>query len=71
MTRAPAKTERPGWGLPPLEMRMSPRDAFFSEREAVPFDRAAGRVSAETLSPYPPVRGERGSAACVPRNVAI
>lgn len=44
-------------GLPALEMRLSPRDAFFSDREAVSLHSAAGRVSAETLSPYPPVRG--------------
>ncbi len=33
---------------------MSPRDAFFSRSEAVPVGRAAGRVSAEMVAPYPP-----------------
>lgn len=44
---------------------MSPREAFFADREAVPPERAAGRVSAETLSPYPPVR--RRQNYCVAR----
>ncbi|CAG9465052.1 unnamed protein product [Pedinophyceae sp. YPF-701] len=46
--------------LPPGEMAeapviaLTPRDAFFAATEAVPFAEAAGRVSAELLSPYPP-----------------
>lgn len=34
--------------------RVSPRQAFFSEAEAVPAEDAVGRISAELLSPYPP-----------------
>ncbi|BFV60218.1 hypothetical protein KCMC57_up53220 [Kitasatospora sp. CMC57] len=37
-----------------LEQAGSPRDAFFGPSEAVPADRAAGRVAAEMLTPYPP-----------------
>ncbi|MFD5447930.1 aminotransferase class I/II-fold pyridoxal phosphate-dependent enzyme [Streptomyces sp. NPDC127100] len=37
-----------------LEQAMSPRAAFFAEVEHVPAERAAGRVCAETISPYPP-----------------
>jgi arginine decarboxylase len=33
---------------------LSPRDAFFAPRERVPAVRAAGRVAAEIVSPYPP-----------------
>jgi lysine decarboxylase len=33
---------------------MSPRDAFFADREAVPWEEAAGRVCAEVVAPYPP-----------------
>lgn len=33
---------------------MTPRDAFFAEREAVPWQQAAGRVCAEVIAPYPP-----------------
>lgn len=33
---------------------LSPRDAFFAPRERVPAADAAGRVAAETISPYPP-----------------
>jgi lysine decarboxylase len=33
---------------------MPPRQAFFAERDAVPIDRAVGRVSAELVAPYPP-----------------
>ncbi|OBG27754.1 aminotransferase class I/II-fold pyridoxal phosphate-dependent enzyme [Mycobacterium sp. 852002-51057_SCH5723018] len=41
-----------------------PRDAFFGRVEAVPCDRAAGRIAAEQVTPYPPgipavVPGER------------
>ena len=38
--------------IPP--MRMLPRDAFLAETEFVPFKDSAGRICAETLSPYPP-----------------
>lgn len=37
-----------------LEQAMLPRDAFFGRAEQVPWEKAAGRVSAEMLSPYPP-----------------
>jgi arginine decarboxylase len=37
-----------------LEMAALPRDAFFGPVEQVPAERAAGRVAAEMLSPYPP-----------------
>jgi arginine decarboxylase len=33
---------------------LTPREAFFADREAVPWDLAAGRVSAEVIAPYPP-----------------
>jgi lysine decarboxylase len=33
---------------------MTPRQAFFGAREAVPIERAAGRVAAESLAAYPP-----------------
>jgi arginine decarboxylase len=47
-----------------LETVHLPRDAFFGRIEQVPIDRAAGRVAAEMLTPYPPgipvaVPGER------------
>lgn len=49
---------------------VSPRDAFFAESERVDADDAIGRVSVETLCPYPPgipviVPGERISAECI------
>ncbi|MFG3157770.1 hypothetical protein ACGF7W_37695 [Streptomyces sp. NPDC048219] len=37
-----------------LEQAMLPRAAFFAEAEHVPVERAAGRICAETISPYPP-----------------
>jgi arginine decarboxylase len=37
-----------------LELACLPRDAFFGRAEQVPIHRAAGRVSAEMLTPYPP-----------------
>lgn len=33
---------------------MLPRDAFFGRVEQVPWEKAAGRVTAEMLTPYPP-----------------
>lgn len=41
------------WGVEP-EVGMSPRDAFFAAREIVPAERAAGRIAAEMVAPYPP-----------------
>ena len=38
--------------LPP--QRMTPREAFFAQYEAVPRAQAIGRVSAELVAPYPP-----------------
>lgn len=37
-----------------LEQALLPRDAFFAPVEHVPAEHAAGRISAETISPYPP-----------------
>jgi arginine decarboxylase len=41
------------WSVEP-QVAMSPRDAFFAERETVTAERAVGRVAAETVAPYPP-----------------
>jgi lysine decarboxylase len=40
----------PVWG----ELVMTPREAFLGPQEVVPFDRAAGRIAAESLAAYPP-----------------
>ncbi|MEU6369621.1 ornithine decarboxylase [Streptomyces sp. NPDC046931] len=37
-----------------LEQAITPREAFFGPAENVPAERAAGRIAAETISPYPP-----------------
>ncbi|WP_043622636.1 aminotransferase class I/II-fold pyridoxal phosphate-dependent enzyme [Nonomuraea candida] len=37
-----------------LEQALLPRDAFFGRAEHVPWQKAAGRVTAELLTPYPP-----------------
>ena len=37
-----------------LEQAVPPREAFFGKAEHVPADQAVGRISAETISPYPP-----------------
>lgn len=37
-----------------LEQAMRPREAFFAPVDHVPAERAAGRIAAEMLSPYPP-----------------
>ncbi|MFI2076815.1 MULTISPECIES: aminotransferase class I/II-fold pyridoxal phosphate-dependent enzyme [Streptomyces] len=57
---------------PPADLRLEqavlPRDAFFGPAETVPREKARGRISAETLTPYPPgipavLPGERFDAA--------
>jgi arginine decarboxylase len=45
-----AFAEPPPWG--PLEL--APRDAFLGAQEIVPFERAEGRIAAESLAAYPP-----------------
>ncbi|HET8588917.1 MAG TPA: DegT/DnrJ/EryC1/StrS family aminotransferase [Nakamurella sp.] len=40
------------WPVP--EQLLTPREAFFAEVAAVPADRAAGRICAEVIAPYPP-----------------
>lgn len=44
----------PGPSVLELEQAMLPREAFFAEVDHVPAERAAGRISAEMISPYPP-----------------
>ncbi|WP_275293821.1 PLP-dependent transferase [Amycolatopsis sp. La24] len=36
------------------DQAMLPRDAFFGPAEQIPVEKAAGRIVAETMSPYPP-----------------
>jgi lysine decarboxylase len=53
-----------------LETVQLPRDAFFGPVETVPAEKAAGRVSAEQMTPYPPgvpavVPGERLNHAVI------
>ncbi|PYI55615.1 aminotransferase class I/II-fold pyridoxal phosphate-dependent enzyme [Paenibacillus flagellatus] len=36
------------------QLTLSPRDAFYSDTELVPFDRSAGRIMAESVYVYPP-----------------
>jgi lysine decarboxylase len=40
----------PIWG----ELAMTPREAFLGPQEVIPFERAAGRIAAESLAAYPP-----------------
>lgn len=53
-----------------LESVQLPREAFFGEVEAVPAEKASGRISAEQMTPYPPgipavVPGERLNDAVI------
>jgi arginine decarboxylase len=53
-----------------LETVMLPREAFFTAVEAVPVQKAAGRIAAEQITPYPPgipvvVPGERLNDAVI------
>ncbi|MEU8540652.1 ornithine decarboxylase [Streptomyces sp. NPDC048717] len=65
--RAPAPIEIPDPADLRLEQAMPPRDAYFGPVEDIPWQRAAGRVAAEMLTPYPPgipaaLPGERFNA---------
>ncbi|MEV7993915.1 aminotransferase class I/II-fold pyridoxal phosphate-dependent enzyme [Streptomyces sp. NPDC086077] len=56
---APDLPDAPGVDVPsPSELRMEqallPRDAFFGPAEEVPVAKAAGRIAAEMITPYPP-----------------
>ncbi|GIH89432.1 aminotransferase class I/II-fold pyridoxal phosphate-dependent enzyme [Planobispora siamensis] len=51
---SPSRVEIPPPGELRLEQAMLPRDAFFGPAEHVPWQKAAGRISAELLTPYPP-----------------
>ena len=48
------RVEVPEPGELRLEQAMLPRDAFFGPAEEVPVARAAGRIAAEMITPYPP-----------------
>jgi arginine decarboxylase len=50
----PPAVDLPSAGGLELEQARLPRDAFFGPAEHVPADKAAGRIAAEMLSPYPP-----------------
>jgi arginine/lysine/ornithine decarboxylase len=46
------------------ELVVSPRDAFYSETESIPLEKAIGKVSGESIMVYPPgipllIQGER------------
>jgi lysine decarboxylase len=61
---APPDIAMPSFGDLEIEPVLLPRDAFFGPIEDVPVERAAGRVAAEQVTPYPPgipalVPGER------------
>ncbi|MGH2956761.1 MAG: aminotransferase class I/II-fold pyridoxal phosphate-dependent enzyme [Solirubrobacterales bacterium] len=45
-----AFAEPPPWG----KLELAPRDAFLGAQEVVPFERAEGRIAAESLAAYPP-----------------
>ncbi|AFY74855.1 arginine/lysine/ornithine decarboxylase [Synechococcus sp. PCC 7502] len=40
--------------LPKLHQKLTPRSAFFSPSQSIPLVNAAGHISTETISPYPP-----------------
>jgi arginine decarboxylase len=58
LERRRGEPRRPGaasavWGVE-AEKALTPREAFFAARETIPVERAAGRIAAETVAPYPP-----------------
>lgn len=68
--RPAREVEVPGSAQLSLEQVLLPRDAFFGRTEQVSWESAAGRITAEMLTPYPPgipvaVPGERLNAEVV------
>jgi arginine/lysine/ornithine decarboxylase len=66
----PAAVHLPSPDQMELETVMLPRDAFFAPTEMVPDHRAAGRIAAEQITPYPPgipavIPGERLTDAII------
>lgn len=63
--------KRSSWNIPESNIfHLSPRQAFFSSTETVPIHKAINRISAETVSPYPPgipllIPGEKISSTVV------
>ena len=51
---APPRIDLPSPDEIELQTIILPRDAFFGPTQMVPAERAAGRVSAEQITPYPP-----------------
>ena len=50
----PAQIQLPAPADIELDSVMAPREAFFGPVESVPVERAAGRIAAEQVTPYPP-----------------
>lgn len=72
------KTQAYRWGLPGFQPRpaMNPRKAMFSDTTRLPIAKAIGRISAESVAPYPPgipliVPGERVSREVVEALVTL
>lgn len=40
--------------IPPIKIKVLPSDAFFGDRESLPWPETAGRISAGLVTPYPP-----------------
>ncbi len=40
--------------MPPIELACLPAEAFFGEREAIPWQEAEGRIATGLVTPYPP-----------------
>jgi arginine/lysine/ornithine decarboxylase len=53
-TPAAPRPRASGSVVAPGAQAMTPREAFFAERRAVPLHQAAGEVAAELVTPYPP-----------------
>ena len=37
-----------------MELKLSPREAYFTPQERIPLKTAAGRIAAQAVAPYPP-----------------
>lgn len=53
ISRSKSKLKLPA-EIPPINIKVLPSDAFFGDREAIPWQDTEGRISAGLVTPYPP-----------------
>lgn len=53
ISKSKAKFKMPS-AIPPIDIKVLPSDAFFGDRESIPWQESSGRIAAGLVTPYPP-----------------